>query len=92
MRGSKDELLNRAKGYVVDGDRVCDSGKRNDYDVFGREYVMEVISGGMDLSASGYIQHGSCSFRKNVHLRRLTRARTRSIQAFNVYAGGVRVA
>lgn len=51
MRGSKDELLNRAKGYVVDGDRVCDSGKRNDYDVFGREYVMEVITGGMDLSA-----------------------------------------
>lgn len=90
MRGSKYELMNRAKRYDVDRDRVCDLGRRYGYDVFGSEYVMEVTSGGVDLSASGYIQHGSCSFRNNVHLRRLTRARTRLIHAFNVYAGGMR--
>lgn len=36
-------------------DMVCDSCRRDGYDVFRHEDVVEVMLGGVDLSASGYI-------------------------------------
>lgn len=54
-------------------DMVCDSCRRDGYDVFRHEDEVEVMLSGVDLSASGYIQDGTCSFRKNIHFCGISR-------------------